>query len=167
MSIGVFGLISPRVSSVALRSPPSHRYPLCRGYFDRYLPLSDAHPPLPPLSIRLQERCMLSTSLRHASPFLSQLFFVNHNHSALATSSISATSFASAITSASAPVISDHSPAPSLRPSRMLGYRSVAYNSISEHCGVMWCTWRRSRYGVWRAGCSGHWCKHARDRPLR
>ena len=83
-----------------MRTPPFHRYQFYRSVACSP-PLLDAHP-----------------------PFLSRPFFVNHNHSALATSSISATSFASAITSAFAPVTSNHSPAP---PSRMLGNRSVAY----------------------------------------
>ena len=121
MGIGVFGLISSRVSGAALCNPPStflstfstprsssplparprlyqhsleplrvliicHSVPPCRVISSdphvpctphRYLsgyrcvarspPLSDTHIPFP-LFVRLQVRCVLSTSLRRASP---------------------------------------------------------------------------------------------------
>ena len=54
--------LSPR------RLSPFYPYLFGCRCFDRSLPPSDAHPPLSPLSIRLQERCTLSTSLGCAPP---------------------------------------------------------------------------------------------------
>ena len=130
-----------------MRISPFNRYPFGCGCFNRSLLLSDAHLPFPPPSIRLQMRCTLSTSLERVSP-LSFTAVLRQLQSLGLGDFLRLGNLLCLGNHICAPVTSDHSPAPSLRPSRMLGNRRCRVYSISNHCGAMWCTWRWSHYGV-------------------